>query len=128
VPGRAIVVVNLVHRIHGCPTWHPKTLTTLTDLTRDGITFVNRHRGSGTRLLLAYLLAQQTISPTQIAGYERDEFTHLAVAAGRVDVGPGVLLAARALAMDFVPLLSEQYDLVIPQEYYHSDLLQPLLT
>jgi putative molybdopterin biosynthesis protein len=134
VQGRAIVVVNLVHRVQGfiVPPGNPKSLTTLVDLTRSGNTFVNRQRGSGTRVLLDYLLKQQAISPQQIAGYEREEFTHLAVAAavagGRVDVGLGVLSAARALGMDFVPLQNEQYDLVIPQEYYDSDLLQPLLT
>jgi putative molybdopterin biosynthesis protein len=133
VPGRALVVVNLVHRIQGfiVPPGNPRSITTLADLTRDGITFVNRQRGSGTRVLLDYLLKQQDIATAHIAGYEREEFTHLAVAAavagGRVDVGLGVLSAARALGMDFVELRSEQYDLVIPREFYHSELLQPLL-
>jgi putative molybdopterin biosynthesis protein len=133
VPGRALVVVNLVHRIQGfiVPPGNPKSLTTLVDLTRDGITFVNRQRGSGTRVLLDYLLNQQGIAPAHIAGYEREEFTHLAVAAavagGRADVGLGVLSAARALGMDFVALQNEQYDLVIPREFYDSELLQPLL-
>src|SRR6266849_1743643 len=133
VPGRALVVVNLVHRIQGfiVPPGNPKSLSTLTDLTRDGITFINRQRGSGTRVLLDYLLTQQAIAPAHIAGYEREEFTHLAVAAavagGRVDVGLGVLSAARALGMDFVPLQNEQYDLVILREFYDSELLQPLL-
>jgi putative molybdopterin biosynthesis protein len=130
----SVVVVNLVHRIQGfiVPPGNPKGITTLADLARASMTFVNRQRGSGTRVLLDYLLKQQSILPTQIAGYEREEFTHLAVAAavagGRVDVGLGVLSAARALGMDFVPLQSEQYDLVIPREFYQSDLLQPLLT
>ena len=134
VPGRALVVVNLVHRIQGfiVPPGNPKAITTLADLTRDGITFVNRQRGSGTRVLLDYLLKQQAIAPAHITGYEREEFTHLAVAAavagGRVDVGLGVLSAARALGMDFVALRNEQYDLVIPREFYDSALLQPLLT
>jgi putative molybdopterin biosynthesis protein len=69
--------------------------------------------------------------PLQISGYEREEFTHLAVAAtvagGAADVGLGILAAARALDLDFVPLLKERYDLVIPREYYESDLLAPLL-
>ena len=133
VPGRALVVVNLVHRIQGfiVPPGNPRSVTTLADLTRDDITFVNRQRGSGTRVLLDYLLKQQDIAPAQISGYEREEFTHLAVAAavagGRVDVGLGVLSAARALGMDFVALRNEQYDLVILREFYDSELLQPLL-
>jgi putative molybdopterin biosynthesis protein len=133
VPGRALVVVNLVHRIQGfiVPPGNPKSITTLADLRRDGITFINRQRGSGTRVLLDYLLTQQDIAPAQIAGYDREEFTHLAVAAavagGRVDVGLGVLSAARALGMNFVAMRNEQYDLVILREFYDSELLQPLL-
>jgi len=132
VPGQALVVVNLVRRIQGfiVPSGNPNKITTLADLAHPGITFVNRQRGSGTRVLLDYLLREEGIAASQIAGYEREEFTHLAVAAavagGRADVGLGVLSAARALGMDFVPLRDEQYDLVIPQTFYGSDLLQPL--
>src|SRR5262249_33412504 len=121
VPGRGLGVVNLVPRVRGfivAPGTH-KEVTALADLTRSGITFVNRQRGSGTRVLLDYLLKQQAIAPEQIAGYEREEFTHLAIAAavagGRVDVGLGVLSAARALGMDFVPLREEQDDLLMPR-------------
>jgi putative molybdopterin biosynthesis protein len=133
VPGQALVVVNLVRRIQGfmVPSGNPNGIMTLGDLARPGITFVNRQRGSGTRVLLDYLLREEGIDAAQIAGYEREEFTHLAVAAavagGRADVGLGVLSAARALHTDFIPLRDEQYDLVIPQVYYDSDLLRPLL-
>lgn len=133
VPGRELVVLNLVHRIQGfiVPPGNPKSITTLADLRRDGMTFVNRQMGSGTRVLLDYLLAQQGIAPARIAGYDREEFTHLAVAAavagGRADVGLGVLSAARALGMDFIALQNEPYDLVIPREFYDGELLQPLL-
>jgi putative molybdopterin biosynthesis protein len=133
VPGQDLVVVNLVRRIQGfiVPPGNPNKITTLADLARPGMTFVNRQRGSGTRVLLDYLLRVEGIDAAQIAGYEREEFTHLAVAAavagGRADVGLGVLSAARALGMDFVPLRDEQYDLIMPRVYYDSDLLQPLL-
>jgi putative molybdopterin biosynthesis protein len=50
-----------------------------------------------------------------------------AVAAGRADVGLGILSAARAMHLGFVPLLSERYDLVVPKEVYRSELLAPLL-
>ena len=47
---------------------------------------------------------------------------------GAADVGLGILAAARALDLDFVPLLQERYDLIIPREFYESDLLAPLLS
>lgn len=134
VPNEDIVLVTLVHRVQGLivPPGNPKSIESPEDLTRGDIRFVNRQRGSGTRVLLDYLLRESGITPENVSGYEREEFTHLAVAAavagGVVDVGAGVLSAARALGMDFVPLSQERYDLAIPKQYYESDLLEPVLS
>ena len=82
-------------------------------------------------MLLDYKLRELGIAPEQVKGYERDEYTHLAVAAavagGRADVGLGILSAANAMGLDFAPLLSERYDLVIPAEHYESDVMRPVL-
>lgn len=131
--GKPVVVLGLVRRIQGLivPRGNPRGITSLADLAREDLRFVNRQRGSGTRVLLDYMLRRQGIAPERIRGYQREEYTHLAVAAavagGSADVGLGILSAARAMGLDFVPLLSEQYDLVIPRESYESELLQPLL-
>jgi putative molybdopterin biosynthesis protein len=131
--GRRVVLVNLAGRVQGLivPPGNPKQVHQLTDLTRADVLFVNRQRGSGTRVLLDYTLRQMGLEPRQIRGYEREEFTHLAVAAdvasGAADVGLGILAAARALGLDFVPLLDEQYQLVIPREHYEAPLLAPLI-
>src|SRR5262249_36967200 len=133
LPGRAVILLNLVQRQQGLivPPGNPKGIRGLEDLVRDDVTFVNRQRGAGTRVLLDYRLKQLGVDPAQVRGYEREEYTHLAigaaVASGAADVGLGVLAAARALVMDFVPWLQERYDLVIPREYYESPLLAPLL-
>ena len=128
--GREVVVVNLVQRIQGLilPRGNPKGIGALEDLNRDDVVFLNRQRGSGTRLLLDYKLRELGIEAEDIRGYDREEYTHLAVAAavagGRADVGLGILSAANAMGLDFVPLLSEQYDLVIPSEHYESKSVQ----
>ncbi len=133
VQGVDVVVMNLVHRLQGLivPKGNPKELSSLSDLAREDLAFVNRQRGSGTRMLLDFKLAEMGMTPEQVAGYDREEYTHLSIAAavagGRADFGLGILSAARAMDLDFVPLLSEQYDLVIPREHYDSDLLAPLL-
>ncbi len=92
---------------------------------------MNRQRGAGTRVLLDYHLAHSGIAAEQVRGYERQEPTHTAVAmtvsGGMADCGLGVLAAARALDLEFVPLFHERFDLVIPVEHYESTLLQPLL-
>jgi len=113
------------------PPGNPQELSQVHALAREGIRFVNRQRGAGTRVLLDYRLKKLGIDPSSIDGYDREEFTHLMVAAsvagGTADVGLGILAAARALSLDFVPLLQERYDLIIPTEHYESELLQPLL-
>ena len=131
--GVRVVLVHLAGRVQGLmvPRGNPLGLTSLTDVARPGVQFVNRQRGSGTRVLLDYRLGQCGISPSAISGYDREQYTHLAVAAdvasGVADVGLGILAAARALELDFVPLFNEEYQLVIPRAHYASSLLAPVL-
>ncbi|RME08500.1 MAG: molybdopterin biosynthesis protein, partial [Anaerolineae bacterium] len=132
LPDTPVRVVALVGRQQGLivPRGNPKAVRSLADLARPDVRFVNRQRGAGTRVLLDYHLAQQNIPPEQIAGYEQEEYTHLAVAAavasGRADCGLGIAAAARALELDFIPLFQERYDLVVPLTFADSDLLAPL--
>ncbi|MBM3372649.1 MAG: LysR family transcriptional regulator [Betaproteobacteria bacterium] len=92
---------------------NPKHLHRLADLTKPGVRFVNRQPGSGTRLCLDFLLAQQGVAPAGIHGYSHEEFTHAAVAAtvasGMADVAFGIEAAAREQALDFVPVVNEHY-------------------
>jgi putative molybdopterin biosynthesis protein len=110
---------------------NPKGISGLPDLLRRDVSFINRQRGAGTRVLLDFKLKELGIDPAKITGYDRIEVTHLAVAsavaAGTADAGLGIMAAARALDLDFTPLLKERYDLVIPRSYYESTLLGPLL-
>ena len=110
---------------------NPKGIADLRDLVRADVTFVNRQRGAGTRVLLDYHLGLLGITPEQVQGYDQEEYTHLAVAAavasGRADCGMGVAAAARALDLDFIYLYDELYELIIPTEFYESPLLRPLL-
>lgn len=131
--GIHVMLLGFVNRVQGLivPKGNPKAITTLLELVRDDVTFINRQRGAGTRVLLDYELKRHQLDARAIQGYERQEYTHLAVAAavqsGAADCGLGILAAARALNLDFVPLFNERYDLVIPVEHYASALLQPLL-
>ena len=133
LPGTPVVLVNLVRRVQGLivPAGNPKRLSSLADLAREDVRFVNRQRGSGTRVLLDYMLGGSGTAQDAIRGYDREEYTHLAVAAavagGGVDAGLGVLSAARALELDFVPLQSERFDLVIPTDFYRREMLAPVL-
>ncbi len=133
LPGQKVVLINLVHRTQGLmlPKGNPKGISGLRDLARPDVTFVNRQRGSGTRVLLDHELHKAGIVADAIKGYEHEETTHLGVAAavsgGTADVGLGILAAARAMELDFVPLWQERYDLVILRASYEAPPLQPLL-
>jgi putative molybdopterin biosynthesis protein len=95
------------------------------------VSFINRQGGSGTRILLDYRLGQLGIDPAAIAGYTTEEFTHMSVAvavlSGSADAGLGIYAAARALDLDFIPVVTEQYDLVIPAEIYDTPNIRMLL-
>lgn len=126
IPKTPVVLVHLAQREQGIivARGNPKGITKLADLTRADVRFVNRQPGSGTRVLLDYELKKLAIDKQAIAGYEREEFTHMAVgvavASGLADAGLGVRAAAHALNLDFMPIASEQYDLLIEGQFFDS--------
>ena len=133
LPGRAVTLVHFAQREQGLivPHGNPKGLRTLSDLVQPGIRFVNRQRGAGTRMLLDHLLDTEGIDPSTIEGYDREQYTHLAVAAdvdsGMADAALGIRAAARALGTDFIPVGMERYDLVIPNEHLDHPPIAALL-
>jgi putative molybdopterin biosynthesis protein len=132
LPDLSVVLVSFVQREQGLivAKGNPKGIKGLEDLTRDDVRYVNRQKGAGTRVLLDYRLDQLAITPDRISGYEREEYTHLAVAvavqSGVADCGLGIAAAADSLDLDFIPLEQEKYDLIIPRIHFDSELLRPL--
>jgi putative molybdopterin biosynthesis protein len=132
--GPDIAVIRLVHRDQGLivARGNPANITGIEDLTRPGLRYVNRQRGAGTRVLLDHELGRRGLDSAQLSGYSREEHTHLAVAAavaaGRADVGMGILAAARAFGLDFIPVAREPYDLVVRTSAVNEELLAPLWT
>ena len=131
--GTPVRVIHLVNREQGLivQKGNSKKVKGLKDLQREEVSFINRQKGSGTRILLDHLLKTLSLDPRQIRGYEREEFTHMAVASsvasGRVDAGLGILSAARALHLDFIRIGTERYDLVIPSIYFQGKEVQKIL-
>jgi putative molybdopterin biosynthesis protein len=127
-----VAVVRLVERAQGLMVTpgNPLGISGLADLGRPGVRYVNRQRGAGTRVLLDHLLAGLGMPPDAVDGYAREEPTHLAVAAaiaaGRADAGLGIMAAAQAFGLDFVPLATEPYDLVVAPGAVDSPQLAPL--
>ncbi|MEW6229427.1 MAG: molybdopterin biosynthesis protein [Bacillota bacterium] len=127
------VLINLVHREQGfiVPRGNPRGIRGFADLARPGMTFVNRQRGAGTRILLDLSLARLGIDPSAITGYDHEEYTHMGVAAsianGVADAGLGIRSAAAALGLDFVPVGKERYDLLTTKEFLKSPMMERLL-
>lgn len=119
-------LIHLVDREQGLilPPGNPKAIGGIEDLARSDVALINRQGGSGTRILLDYRLKTLGIDPAAIRGYENEEFTHMAVAvtvlSGAADVGLGIYAAARALGLDFIPVVTEQYDLLMRTDFFES--------
>ena len=117
-PGRDRLI-RFVDRDQGLilPRGNPAQVRTFPDIAAKGQRFVNRQRGSGTRLLIDQMIVDSGIEPADLSGYAREEFTHSAVAAtvasGGADVGFGLRAAAAQYQLAFVPLVRERYFLAV---------------
>lgn len=126
-------IIRLVIRTQGLivAAGNPKNIRDLRDLCRTDVRFVNRQRGSGTRILLDGLLQSLSIDPAQITGYGSGEFTHAAVAAfvssGMVDAAFGVEPAARQFKLGFLPIAKERYMLAVRNESLTMAAIQELI-
>lgn len=111
---------------------NPLNICSFADISRQGIRYVNRQKGSGTRILTDYLCSREKVEPSDVYGYTREELTHTSVAAqiacGSADVGMGIYSAAKLYDLDFIPICIEEYDLIIPDHAWNSPMVQQLLT
>ena len=115
-------LIHLVTRTQGLflAQGNPKNIRAFADLSRPGVAFINRQRGSGTRLLIDQLLEEAGVDHQRLDGYQTEEYTHAAIAAyvasGMADAGFGVEPAARQFGLDFLPVAKERYFLICRNE------------
>lgn len=127
-----MALIKGVNRIQGIivEKGNPLDINTVSDLV--GKRYINRQRGAGTRVLFDYLLKKEGIETDSIKGYDREGATHMAVAAaiqgGSADAGMGILSAAKALGLDFVPVGNEEYDFAIPVKYLQLPHVQKFIS
>ncbi len=132
--GQKMALISGVGRVQGfmVPKGNPKQITGIDDLKQRRVTFANRQRGAGTRILFDYVLKQQGMAAEEINGYEKEYATHMAVAisvkSGVADTGLGVYSAAKAMDLDFIPLSNEQYDFLLPAEYLEDERVQQFIS
>ncbi|HKJ26566.1 MAG TPA: substrate-binding domain-containing protein [Anaerolineales bacterium] len=132
-PGKRIGLVNLVERRIGLITasGNPTNIKGLEDLSRSEIQFINRQHGAGTRVWLEAQLKNLGINTTSISGYKTEVLTHTEVAEavrdGKAQAGLGIETAALAYGLEFIPLGTERYDLVIPKTHWNNPVIQSLI-
>ncbi|HKL13489.1 MAG TPA: molybdopterin biosynthesis protein [Halanaerobiales bacterium] len=128
-----IAVINLVQREQGLMVkkGNPKGIKDIKDLTNDNLKFINRQRGSGTRVLLDYLLKNENIDKNKIKGYDKEELTHMGVAVqvaeGNADTALGIKAAAAAVGIDFVPIKEEKYDIILKKSELNDDRIDKII-
>lgn len=128
-----ILLIKGIKRIQGMMIGknNPKHIQSLKDIMRDGISYVNRQKGSGTRILFDYLLKKDAIPVSDIYGYNREEFTHMSVAAiissVNADAGLGIFSAAKAFDLDFIPICEEDYDFIIPSRFSEMNSIKKFI-
>ncbi|MBO1581743.1 substrate-binding domain-containing protein [Bacillus sp. XF8] len=128
--GQPCIVMNLLARNVGfyVQKENPKGIQTWTDLNDSSIQFVNREKGSGIRVLVDEQVRIQNLAKANIRGYDWEESNHLGVASqianGKADVGVGSEKVAQIVNIDFIPLMEEQYDLVILKNKENEQLIE----
>ena len=132
-PNGGIRLVRCVGRQQGLmlAKGNPLDIKGFADIAKNGVRYVNRQKGSGTRVLMDYLCEQYAVNVGDIYGYEREELTHTSVAAqianGSADAGMGIYSAAQLYDLDFLPICIEEYDLIIPDHAWETPVVQQLI-
>jgi putative molybdopterin biosynthesis protein len=131
-PVLKVTVLNLSYREQGLivQRQNPLGIRNLKELAGGKAVFVNRQDGSGTRALFDYRLREEGIDPAEIQGYSKIAHTHMEVAlevfSGSADVGMGILATAKLLGLDFIPVATERFDLIIPHEFLPTEPVRAL--
>ena len=110
---------------------NPLGITAFANIAREGVRYVNRQKGSGTRVLMDYLCDKYDVDRDRIYGYEREEMTHnsvaVQIAGDSADAGMGIYSTAKLYDLDFLPICVEEYDLLIPESAWGTRMVRQLI-
>jgi putative molybdopterin biosynthesis protein len=133
LPNVKPVLVNLFHRDLGfvVSPKNPFPISGFEDLTQKGVRFINRQKGSGTRVLLDHHLKRLKIPTSKIQGYDREVYTHfevgLSILSKEADVGIATIAASRLLGLPFIPITQESFDMILDQSTFFEKGIQAFI-
>lgn len=133
LPNLKAVVINLFNRDLGFLTapGNPLNIRDFNDLAKPKARFINRQKGSGTRVLLDHHLKNLGISPAAIKGYENEVFTHfevgLSILAKEADVGIATGAVAKLIGLSFIPITQESFDMLLDQPTFFERGVQAFI-
>ena len=132
-PRGGVYLVRCVGRQQGLmlQKGNPLGITSFTDIAKDGVRYVNRQKGSGTRVLTDYLCDKYGVDRDAVYGYEREELTHnsvaVQIAGDSADAGMGIYSTAKLYDLDFLPICVEEYDLLVPEQIWNIGMVKQLI-
>ena len=132
-PKGGVKLISCVGRQQGLmvAAGNPLGIEKFADIGKDSVRYVNRQKGSGTRILTDYLCKQEHLDTDAIYGYDREELTHnsvaVQIASGSADAGMGIYSAAKLYGLDFIPICIEEYDLLIPERSWDTPQVQQMI-
>ncbi|MCI0419066.1 MAG: helix-turn-helix domain-containing protein [Acidobacteria bacterium] len=132
-PTRSVTVVNFAVWEEGIVVaqGNRKQIRKVEDLARKNLRLINREAGAGSRLLLDATLRRLGRKSSEINGYDQIAYGHIPAAwhvhSGQADYCIATRAAARVFGLDFLPLVSERFDLVIPKQHAELAAAQILL-
>lgn len=110
---------------------NPLGIHSFSDIAGEGVRYVNRQKGSGTRILMDWLCRKNAVEPDDVYGYTREEMTHnsvaVQIAGGSADAGMGIYATAKLYDLDFIPICVEEYDLLIPENAWSTPMVRQLI-
>jgi len=133
LPSIKPVVINLFQREIGflVAPKNPRGTHGFEDLPRKGVTFINRQKNSGTRVLLDYHLKRLKIPASRITGYENEVYTHLeiglSILSKEADVGIATIAVAHILGLQFIPITKESFDMIVDQPTFFEKGVQAFI-
>jgi putative molybdopterin biosynthesis protein len=132
--GRNIAYIKGVKRQQGLivQKGNPREIKEFKDIGKEDLVFINRQKGSGTRILTDYLIKENSMDRSQVIGYDREGNTHMAVssavASGTADVGIGVYSAAQIMDNDFIGITEEEYDFALDAELLEDEKIKKFIS